>query len=357
MTSLEFPQLDLSPLSEPVSRADLRSFRHTARGTGVPRLDSATPSFRTWLTVGLVVLAGIPFALVPLVVVATEGLSVMSVLFVLGGGFLTFGLTLIVGRFRWPRWGSRLWRERFLIARLAERNGAFYTAARSTPWSPGMLFSRGDRRRIFDVVHFAVGNWSVGNLSYLKQLPRGGAEQHLWAYVDVSLPRRFPHIVLDSLSNNGLRGRELENPYNGQGAITLEGDFSRHFRLTCPPGYERDALYLLTPDLMAVLIDEGADFDLEIIDDRMFLYRPRLFSLADPREWQRIQRILDTIAGSTQKRTLNYRDERVGSFRANTITSQGSRLSSPNVGIAIVVAIVVVTVVTVVTFLGALFGG
>ena len=354
MSPLEFPRLDLSQLSEPVPRADLRFFRETALGAGIPRRDPAMPSPRAWLTAGLVAIFAIPFAVVPVILLLTDGISVMTVVSVLCGGLLVFGASLIVGRFRWPRWGSRLWRDRFLISRFAERNGARYTAAMGTPALPGLMFSRGDRRRVFDVVHFELGNWTVGNLSYRKDLPRGGAEQHLWGYVDITLPRRFPHIVLDSLSNNGVRGRELENPYKGQGAITLEGDFSRYFRLTCPPGYERDALYLLTPDLMAVLIDEGADFDIEILDNRLFLYRPRLFSLADPREWQRIQRILDTIAEGTRKRTVNYRDERVGDVRADTIAEQGSRLSTPNLGIAIVATLVVVTVVII---LGAVFGG
>lgn len=347
--------LDLAPLSAPVTRDELRMFRQTIPGAGMPRLDPASPGPRAWMTTALVALFTVPFAVVPCVMLLTAGPGFWTVAGALLGALITFGSILILGRFRWPRFGARLWRDRLRLVRFAERNGARFTASMDTEPRPGMIFGRGERRRSFDVVEFAhPRRWRVGNLSYQKVLPRGGAEQHLWGFVEMTLPRRFPHIVLDSLANNGIRGRELENPYAGQGAIALEGDFSDHFRLTCPPGYERDALYLLTPDLMAVLIDEGADFDIEIVDDVLFLYRPRLFALADPGEWARIQRILDTIGAGTAKRTGNYRDERVGNRGWDVIAPEGSRLPQPRLLLA---GLLVAAVFILFTILGALFGG
>ncbi len=56
--------------------------------------------------------------------------------------------------------------------------------------------------------------------------------------------------------------------YAGDGPeLELEGDFGKHFELHVPAGYERDALYVLTPDVMQVLIDEAADRRVEIVDD------------------------------------------------------------------------------------------
>lgn len=42
--------------------------------------------------------------------------------------------------------------------------------------------------------------------------------------------------------------------------LSLEGDFDRYFTLYCPGDYERDALYVFTPDLLALLIDESRHF-------------------------------------------------------------------------------------------------
>lgn len=46
--------------------------------------------------------------------------------------------------------------------------------------------------------------------------------------------------------------------------LSLEGDFDRYFTPYCPKQYERDALSVFTPDLMALCIDEAAPFDIEI---------------------------------------------------------------------------------------------
>ena len=67
--------------------------------------------------------------------------------------------------------------------------------------------------------------------------------------------------------------------------LSLEGDFDRYFSLYCPQGYERDALYLFTPDIMARFIDNAAALDVEIVDDWLFLYGKREFSGLDPATW------------------------------------------------------------------------
>ena len=48
--------------------------------------------------------------------------------------------------------------------------------------------------------------------------------------------------------------------------LSIEGDFDEHFALHSPPVSQRDAVYIFTPDLMALLIDETGDFDVEIVD-------------------------------------------------------------------------------------------
>jgi len=67
--------------------------------------------------------------------------------------------------------------------------------------------------------------------------------------------------------------------------LSLEGDFDRYFRLSCPEGYERDALYLFTPDVMARFIDNASALEVEIVDDWMFLYSPNELSTLDPARW------------------------------------------------------------------------
>ncbi len=67
--------------------------------------------------------------------------------------------------------------------------------------------------------------------------------------------------------------------------LSLEGDFDRYFHLSCPAGYERDALYLFTPDVMARFVDNASALEVEIVDDWMFLYSPDELSTLDPTRW------------------------------------------------------------------------
>jgi hypothetical protein len=89
-------------------------------------------------------------------------------------------------------------------------------------------------------------------------------------FVAIALPARVPHIIL--------RRRGLG--FLGAAGITrvgamyeLEGDFPRSFSVTCADGGERDALRILTPDLMAVLVDNASRYDIEFVDTWALFYR------------------------------------------------------------------------------------
>ena len=91
--------------------------------------------------------------------------------------------------------------------------------------------------------------------------------------------------MLDATSNNGLFGSNLPATFDRDQKLSLEGDFDQYFSLYCPEGYEQDALYLFTPDIMARFIDHAAALDVEIVDDWLFLYGKREFSSLDPATW------------------------------------------------------------------------
>src|SRR5690606_32829643 len=79
-----------------------------------------------------------------------------------------------------------------------------------------------------------------------------------YAYVALRLETMLPHFVLDATRNNRTFGSSIPMPIAGGQTLSLEGDFDSHVTLHCPQGYERDALYVFTPDLMALLIDTNS---------------------------------------------------------------------------------------------------
>src|SRR5690606_19662771 len=122
-------------------------------------------------------------------------------------------------------------------------------------------------------------------------------------------------------------GSNLPVTFDRTQVLSLEGDFDRYFRLYCPREYERDALYVFTPDLMALLIDNAAPFDVEIVDDWMFVYSSKPFPAAQPAVYQRLLNIVETVGSKTLSQTDRYRDERAAvPFEANVVAPQGTRL-------------------------------
>jgi hypothetical protein len=134
---------------------------------------------------------------------------------------------------------------------------------------------------------------------------RNGAIHHAGiGYLTIRLDRNLPHIVLQRR-----RGAMF---YAGDGPeLALEGDFGKHFELHVPKGYETDALYVLTPDVMQVLIDEAADQRVEIVDDRLFVFGDPV-DVTDPAAHSRMHRIAAAITAEIKPQTDAYRDAPAG---------------------------------------------
>lgn len=76
------------------------------------------------------------------------------------------------------------------------------------------------------------------------------------------------HIVLDSTLNNSIRSN-LDKKKLPKHQVDLEGNFSKHFRLYCNEGQEVIALQIISPDVMAFLIDNLLSADIEVIDNQI----------------------------------------------------------------------------------------
>lgn len=193
-----------------------------------------------------------------------------------------------------PALGQALW-ERV-------SNGIVRDRVRGDDWEAGRL--TGGTTTAQDVEQH--GGWTV-TTSVRVSTPRESIDL---GYLAIRLPRRLPNIVLDARSNDRGPFSSLRNAPIASQHLSLEGDFDTHFRLYVPAGYERDALYVFTPDLMALLIDEAGDLDVEIRDDRLIVYRPGGFDLTAPSTWERFERIRDTVGAKMRSQTDLYVDDR-----------------------------------------------
>ena len=227
------------------------------------------------------------------------------------------------GRSRAERW--------YRLDRFARANGMTYTPQYDAPGLPGMIFSIGGSRQATDIVRgdrprlveFANYRYTTGSGK--------NRQTHTWGYVAVKLDTPLPHIVLDATSNNSLFGSNLPLTFDRDQRLSLEGDFDRYFALYCPADYERDALYLFTPDIMARFIDNAAALDVEIVDDWLFLYAKRDFSTLDPQTWAWLFSVVGALLDKLAQ-WARWRDERLEAehaARRDAATLGAGAASSP----------------------------
>lgn len=211
------------------------------------------------------------------------------------------------------------------LAKFAELNNIRLTRKHEMPGLPGMIFNEGTSRQVNESLWFEDGV-EIGNYQYRVNTGNGTATRR-WAYMRIQLKKPLPHVVLDRRVNNVLGGilSNLPEGFKRNQAIKLEGNFNEYFDMYIPGGYQTDARYMFTPDVMTALIDNGLDYDLEIIDNNIFFY-----GKARPLDGQEIQnrlRAVNIIVPELLHQSRNYADERaMGSVRGEFIAAPGQRL-------------------------------
>ncbi len=274
------PQLsfDASALTEPVDPRAVSAFAAELRARR-----TSGPPFAAIISVLALGIAGI--IIVPVFSSLAAGVAqaghFSAVVFL--PLILFVGIAVVLGGIAWAGWRSARV-TRYRLNRFAQANGMSYEERIADPPLPGMIFSLGSGRLSTDLLRGTQPRFvEFGNYQYTVKSGKNSTT-YRWGYVAVKLDVPLPNIVLDATGNNGF-GSNLPAAFDKEQRLSLEGDFDQHFTLYCPAGYERDALYLFTPDIMARFIDNAAELDVEIVDDWLFLYTRRKVSTLDPATW------------------------------------------------------------------------
>lgn len=277
----EIRPFDARALTDPVDPAAAKAFTAHLRNNGAIRDGGTVVAVIVFVFLGLF---AVGFAVIALFVllafwsVLKEGSILLGLLFlvpillVFAGVIAAFVFMLRSNR----RQVERRWR----LARFSEAVGMQYVPSISDPPLPGSVFQIGGSRTSTDVLRGRQPRFvEVGNYQYTVSNGKNQTTVR-FGYIAVKLNVPLPHIVLDASANSITLGSFQRDQH-----LSLEGDFDRYFRLYCPQGYERDALYLFTPDVMARFIDNAAVFDVEIVDDWLVLYSSGEMSTTDPGRW------------------------------------------------------------------------
>ena len=160
------------------------------------------------------------------------------------------------------------------------------------------------------------GNESSGSASAIRP----------FSFVQFSLPTRVPHIFVTNRRASVLSwaGVRIAGGTKLGGSSEFDGIFTLH----CPKDYERDALYIFTPDLLAALIDYAPGSELELIDNTAFLYMSKEPELWKPEVAHALDAVIEKLSTVLERQTHRYRDERVDQPRTIPNSSPLSGLAA-----------------------------
>ncbi|MFG6401250.1 hypothetical protein [Microbacterium sp. P04] len=223
----------------------------------------------------------------------------------------------IVGTWRLEKWAklppsprARMKEWRRMLTALA--NGFEPEASRTATFAALITAAP---RGVFHYPRFAAPGVEFGTLTERRR--RGDT----WQYIAVKLPSPLPHLILDATANNRVRSDLPVGVGRGQ-RLSLEGDFDRWFHLYSPAAYGTDAYSVLTPDVMAALIDDASAYNVEIVDDVLVFFTTAAVDFTAPEHWEKVGAVLAGVAPRIARRAREYRDERVpGQAEPRVITA------------------------------------
>jgi hypothetical protein len=122
------------------------------------------------------------------------------------------------------------------------------------------------------------------------------------------------------------RGRQFRFRFLGSQRLSLEGNFDTRFDTYAPEYYAIDSLSFITPEVMQIML-EADDCDIEIAEDRLFLYA----SLIDVAQVPEFQQYGNKLGAAIDDNIDAYKDSYVAGAAARTTTTSFARqlLRSP----------------------------
>lgn len=317
-----FTKEQLAALEQPVTSAQMKAYR---RQTGLSRW---TLGFDVGLTNSVVLAIGWIVFCISITIVMPLAPHWLTLVMMLGGLAAAAGVIFF-------RASQRAIRRHVRMSDYAARSGMQYDPiGKTNAVGTGLLFDIGHSRRYRGVLWYEQDGQrqlEIGRYRYAAGHGRQQQTYHWW-YIGLRLARNVPHMVLDAKDDDmSLMSRTLLGDFPvvipGNQRMSLEGDFDNHFTLYAPKKYDVDARYILTPDVMAALVDMSPRRDVELVDDVVFFYMPQPDKTTEAQMMDDALTLLSTVGRQLYDQTEYYADDRVQRARhTNAVAQQGRRL-------------------------------
>lgn len=335
--------VDLEPLRRSAGLRDIRTYERIC----------AIPPHRRFLVVLVAVLL---FAAAMLTGLWFLGRSdILAVAPILAVFVIGYTVLAALGFVWWAVGLSR----RVKIAAFAWQNGWAYADALERTRRPGSAFARvaSGRERAVIACHDARMPFELGMHHSVSRGHERATIQRPFAFIELPLPASVPHIVLVNRKRSIVPTLGL-----GRGAarMDLEGEFAKTFRLIVPEGYQQDALYIFTPDLMARVLDLGSGAEIELVSNRLYVYLPAGTRFDRAETMAAAVTLSEEFHRRFAARTELYRDDDAGAVAARAgvaVGLRGQRLGGRGISVFAVAGTAAVLLLSAGVTALSLFGG
>ena len=137
----------------------------------------------------------------------------------------------------------------------------------------GIIFTIGEQQKISNITR--KENMVLCCLEYSTPINSPNTEEethyrtHHWTVLQASLPAPCPHIVIDSKQDFFSTQEEFIPDCE---KIELEGDFHKYFQVWIQKDSGTESLTILSPDIMAQLIDYNRGYSIELVDNTAIFF-------------------------------------------------------------------------------------
>lgn len=142
----------------------------------------------------------------------------------------------------------------------------------------GVIGSMGDTRTVFEHVAGTYGTYGVRLVTQTveyKPESENGRYSRSYRVLELTTRQDFYHVFIDSKGNHqslfSSAMNILSRSVRGNPRLRVEGDVHKFFDIYVPKGDDYKSLVTLTPEKLLALRDYGTKFDVEFVDNKIYL--------------------------------------------------------------------------------------
>lgn len=184
-------------------------------------------------------------------------------------------------------------------------NNLQYKATGDKNGRHGKLFSHAQKGRLFNVVSGKILGFPSDIFNYEFKTGSGKyAVTHCVTALQIIFPGPVPHFTVlerNETIDSILRWR------NGEYEHELEGDFYKYYKLYITDNQEIEILEILTPEIMAFMIDEAKHLSFEFTENQLYIYQDHY--IIDSHDLEKFSTLARMLITRLQKRIGRLHDD------------------------------------------------